>query len=136
MPGNARGQSPFRRAGAAQIKWDGYWLMAHVDHGKVVLRTRRGHDWTERFPSIATALAALPVRSAVVEDERGGSKLLCATSGPGAREEPGHKPAMKPSSTSSTLYLDGRDFCECPVWGAPPLLGEDPLGGRRACTDV
>ena len=60
-----------------EIKWDGYRLIAHVEGGSVRLLTRRGHDWTDRFPLIAAAMADLPVASAildgeaVVEDDRG-----------------------------------------------------------------
>ena len=52
-----------------EIKWDGYRLVAFVKRGKVQLKTRNGHDWTHRFPTIAKALAALPVETAVVDGE-------------------------------------------------------------------
>jgi bifunctional non-homologous end joining protein LigD len=39
-----------------EIKWDGYRLIAHLAHGKAVLRTRREHDWTARFPTIAALI--------------------------------------------------------------------------------
>lgn len=52
-----------------EIKWDGYRISAYVDGGKVVIRTRNGHDWTARFPAIARAAATLKVRSAVVDGE-------------------------------------------------------------------
>jgi bifunctional non-homologous end joining protein LigD len=43
-----------------ELKLDGYRLQLRVEAGKSVLRTRTGLDWTERFPSIAKAAAALP----------------------------------------------------------------------------
>src|SRR4051794_19593575 len=49
-----------------EIKWDGYRLVAYVQDGRVRLRTRRGNDWTDRFPTIATALGELPLRSAIL----------------------------------------------------------------------
>ena len=52
-----------------EIKWDGYRISAYIDHGKVTIRTRRGHDWTDRFPAIARALGALPIHSAVIDGE-------------------------------------------------------------------
>ena len=64
-----------------EIKWDGYRVSAYVKDGKATIRTRNGHDWTRRFPTIAAALAALPVRSAVLDgeavilDERGRSSF-------------------------------------------------------------
>ena len=36
-----------------EIKFDGYRLQARLDNGKVKLLTRRGLDWTKKFPTIA-----------------------------------------------------------------------------------
>lgn len=64
-----------------EIKWDGYRLIAFLDHGKVRLQTRRGHDWTSRFPAIARTIADLDVTTAildgeaVVEDQNGHSNF-------------------------------------------------------------
>ena len=52
-----------------EIKWDGYRISVYVDHGRVTIRTRRGHDWTNRFPAIAQAVGALPIHSAVIDGE-------------------------------------------------------------------
>src|ERR1700730_11616399 len=38
-----------------EIKHDGYRLLVRRDGDRVRLFTRRGYDWTERFPAIATA---------------------------------------------------------------------------------
>jgi bifunctional non-homologous end joining protein LigD len=52
-----------------EIKFDGYRLLAFIEDGRVSLRTRHGHDWTDSFPSIASALGRLKVRSAIVDGE-------------------------------------------------------------------
>ena len=52
-----------------EFKWDGYRLMVRVEAGRAILLTRNGFDWTERFPTIAAAAAALPVRSAYLDGE-------------------------------------------------------------------
>jgi bifunctional non-homologous end joining protein LigD len=39
-----------------EVKWDGYRALAHVTGGDVVLRSRKGNDFTERFASVASAL--------------------------------------------------------------------------------
>src|SRR6476646_5533055 len=52
-----------------EIKWDGYRLVAYVQDGRVRLRTSRGNDWTDRFPTIAAALRELAVRSAILDGE-------------------------------------------------------------------
>ena len=38
-----------------EVKFDGYRMQMRIERGKVVLRTRKGLDWTERFPEIAKA---------------------------------------------------------------------------------
>jgi bifunctional non-homologous end joining protein LigD len=52
-----------------ELKLDGYRLVAFLEGGRVRLCTRSGADWTARFPTLATALAGLPVRRAVVDGE-------------------------------------------------------------------
>jgi bifunctional non-homologous end joining protein LigD len=42
-----------------EIKFDGYRIQIHVENGDVILRTRKGLDWTARFPAIATAATGL-----------------------------------------------------------------------------
>jgi bifunctional non-homologous end joining protein LigD len=43
-----------------EIKFDGYRVQTRVQHGRAILRTRKGLDWTSRFPTIARAAAHLP----------------------------------------------------------------------------
>jgi bifunctional non-homologous end joining protein LigD len=45
---------------AHEVKFDGYRAQLRVEKGKVVIRTRKGLDWTERFASIALDAATLP----------------------------------------------------------------------------
>ncbi len=52
-----------------EIKFDGYRLQARLDNGKVKLLTRRGLDWTGKFPTIAEAVAKLPAKTALVDGE-------------------------------------------------------------------
>ncbi|MBD9589049.1 DNA ligase D [Pseudomonas sp. PDM03] len=60
-----------------EIKFDGYRILARIDHGEVRLFTRNGHDWTHKLPKQAEALASLQLESAwldgemVVADEQG-----------------------------------------------------------------
>jgi bifunctional non-homologous end joining protein LigD len=53
----------------SEIKFDGYRLLAWIDDGSVRLLTRNGHDWAERLPAVAKALARLSVTSAVLDGE-------------------------------------------------------------------
>ena len=52
-----------------EIKYDGYRLEAQVDAGRVRLLTRRGNDWTTKFPGLAARLAGFPVKSAILDGE-------------------------------------------------------------------
>lgn len=52
-----------------EIKFDGYRFLAFLKDGEVTLRTRNGHDWTTKFPSIANNLKPLKVDSAVLDGE-------------------------------------------------------------------
>jgi bifunctional non-homologous end joining protein LigD len=52
-----------------EIKWDGYRVSAYLKDGAVRIMTSGGLDWTARFPAIAAAVSALPVRSAIIDGE-------------------------------------------------------------------
>ena len=52
-----------------EIKHDGFRILARRESDRVRLFTRNGYDFTARFPKIAAGVAALPVRSCVVDGE-------------------------------------------------------------------
>jgi uncharacterized protein YcfJ len=52
-----------------EIKHDGYRLIARKRDDRVRLFTRRGYDWTDRYPLIRKAVAALQLGSAVIDGE-------------------------------------------------------------------
>lgn len=52
-----------------EIKFDGYRLQARIADGKVQLLTRKGLDWTARFPALAKALKSLKIKSALIDGE-------------------------------------------------------------------
>ena len=99
-----------------EIKFDGYRLQPVLNEGRVVIRTRRGLDWTARFPAIAEAIAALPVKSAifdgeaVVEDQGGISDF--------AKLQDALKSGRQGSIVFyvfDLLYLDGYDLRGAPL---------------------
>lgn len=55
---------------AHEIKFDGYRIQIGVGDGRAVLRTRKGLDWSDRFPELAADAAGWP--DAVIDGE------LCA----------------------------------------------------------
>jgi bifunctional non-homologous end joining protein LigD len=52
-----------------EIKYDGYRMQARIDGRTIRLLTRKKLDWTERFRSIADALEALGLASALIDGE-------------------------------------------------------------------
>jgi bifunctional non-homologous end joining protein LigD len=52
-----------------EVKFDGYRVQAHKVGSRVVVYSRNGHDFTDRFPSIAQLLHELPVKTAVIDGE-------------------------------------------------------------------
>ena len=64
-----RASAPDGEGWLHEIKWDGYRLLAEVNDGGVVLRSRGGLNWTEDFPEVVQAIAALPVRDLRLDGE-------------------------------------------------------------------
>jgi bifunctional non-homologous end joining protein LigD len=52
-----------------EIKYDGYRTQARIDGRKVQLLTRKGLDWTSRFPNVDAALKKLGLSSALIDGE-------------------------------------------------------------------
>lgn len=52
-----------------EVKYDGYRALVAVGGGKAKVFTRSGLDWSDKFPGIAEAAAALPVESALIDGE-------------------------------------------------------------------
>src|ERR1700730_2684711 len=65
------GLSPSRTPNGYTSKHDGYRLIACKRDGRVRLFTRRGYDWTDRYPRISKAVAALRPASVTIDGEGG-----------------------------------------------------------------
>jgi ATP dependent DNA ligase-like protein len=52
-----------------KVKHDGYRLIVRRDGDTVRLFTRRGYDWSGRYPAIARAAAKLRAMSFTIDDE-------------------------------------------------------------------
>jgi bifunctional non-homologous end joining protein LigD len=60
-----------------ELKHGGYRLIVRRDGEAVRLFTRRGYDWTERYPAIASAAAKLKARSFTLD----GEAVVCGEDG-------------------------------------------------------
>jgi bifunctional non-homologous end joining protein LigD len=68
LPTNGR-IAPIGPQWVYEIKHDGYRFVCRRDGDSVRVFSRRGHDWTDRVPLIAEALAALSVKSVTIDGE-------------------------------------------------------------------
>src|SRR5229473_2222253 len=62
-------KAPDGRDWLHEIKLDGYRMHARLDAGRVKIITRRGNDWTDKYPAIAKAIAGLPAQDAYLDGE-------------------------------------------------------------------
>jgi ATP-dependent DNA ligase len=52
-----------------ELKFDGYRMHARLDAGRVQILTRRGNNWTDKYPEIVKAIAGLPAKNAYIDGE-------------------------------------------------------------------
>ncbi len=99
-----------------EIKFDGYRIMARIDHDEVKLFTRNGHDWTHKLPKQAEALAALGLESAWLDGE------MVVANEQGVPDFQALQNAFESNRSGNILYylfdmpyLNGVDLREVPV---------------------
>jgi bifunctional non-homologous end joining protein LigD len=96
-----------------EIKHDGYRLIARKRDGRVRLFTRRGFDWTERYPRISAAVAALRSASVTID----GEAVVCDDAGVAVFEKL-HSRAHDDEAflyAFDLLELDGEDWRSRPL---------------------
>ena len=49
-------------------------MHARLDAGRVKIMTRRGNEWTQKYPAIAKAIAVLPAQDAYLDTVRGAAR--------------------------------------------------------------
>jgi bifunctional non-homologous end joining protein LigD len=99
---------------AHEIKLDGYRMQLHVQQGQARLFTRSGLDWTDKFPAIARAAAALP--DVVIDSE------IVALNDDGVPDFAGLQAALSEGDSEQLicyafdlLYADGADWRPRPL---------------------
>ena len=106
-----------------EIKFDGYRIMARVHQGNVKLLTRRGLNWSDRFPDIVNAIKSLQLREAWIDGEavvlspegRSSFQTLQNVMRHGSR-----KPVTYVAF--DLMYEGGFDLRECPLLERKALL--------------
>jgi bifunctional non-homologous end joining protein LigD len=99
---------PAGRQWVHKIKHDGYRLLVRRDGERVRLFTRRGYDWTERFPAISTAAAKLRAKSFTLD----GEAVICDADGVAAFDELHSRRRLGEAILYAfdLLELNGEDF--------------------------
>jgi bifunctional non-homologous end joining protein LigD len=96
-------------------KFDGYRILADRDGKTLHLYSRRFNDWTEQFPTVADAVAALPAKRAVIDGE------VCVlmpdgrTSFQALQNSFGRRDANVVYFVFDLLELDGQDLTKLPL---------------------
>jgi bifunctional non-homologous end joining protein LigD len=99
-----------------EVKFDGYRVQVHKTGLRVVLYSRRGHDWSKRLAALTEALRGIPAHSAVIDAE------LCY---PGLDGAPDFLRLLKAAFHNQgselavyafdLLHLNGRDLTSLPL---------------------
>src|SRR5438046_5348497 len=99
-----------------EIKYDGYRVGCVIRGGTVRLWSRRGNDWTRRFPEIARAAGKLRVRSALFDGEIAGLLPDGRTSFQALQNSlAGDRRGELVYFVFDLLELDGRDLSQVPL---------------------
>jgi bifunctional non-homologous end joining protein LigD len=105
-----------------EIKLDGYRIQIQIRFGKATLRTRKGLDWTHKFPETAKAASRLP--DCLIDGE------VAAVKENGAPDFAALQAALSTGQTKDLVYFafdllvnDGRD------------LRKEPLHSRKAALE-
>jgi bifunctional non-homologous end joining protein LigD len=101
-----------------EVKHDGYRMIVRRDGETVRLFTRRGYDWTVRYPAIAAAGAKLKAKSFTLD----GEAVVCGKDGVAIFD------ALHRHGTVRAAVLQAFDLLELDGEDLRPL----PLGKRKA----
>jgi len=80
-----------------EIKFDGYRIQMRLENGEATLKTRKGLDWTGKYPAIATLAATLP--DAIIDGE------ICALDENGAPDFAALQAALSEGKTDALVYF-------------------------------
>jgi ATP-dependent DNA ligase len=98
-----------------EIKLDGYRMHARIDAGRVKILTRRGNDWTTKYPTVAKALAEIPAKTAYLDGELCGVLPDGRTAFNLIQNALEHGDAALIYFVFDLLYLEGEDLMDLPL---------------------
>lgn len=98
-----------------EIKYDSYRVIASLAGDKVVLRTRTGLDWTDRFRALVPALQRLRCASAVLDGEAAVADAHGKTDFGALQDALSDGKGCIAYYLFDILHLDGRDLRNTPL---------------------
>jgi bifunctional non-homologous end joining protein LigD len=105
-----------------EIKFDGYRIQVHLSNERIMVFTRRGHDWTHRFKKIANEAWHIRAGSAIIDGE------VVAPAADGTTDFSVLQNELKGRSSRivmiafDLLYLNGYDLRKLPLTERKALL--------------
>ncbi len=105
-----------------EIKYDGYRAITSLGDGRVLLRTRNGHDWSDKFAPLVPALSKLPCKSTQLDGE------IAVANKDGHTDFGALQDALSEGRGGFGYYLfdllelDGKDFRKRPLTGRKAAL--------------
>jgi bifunctional non-homologous end joining protein LigD len=96
-------------------KFDGYRILAEMEGRKLRLLSRRFNDWTQQFPTVVDAVAALPVKSIVLDGEVAVVMPDGRTSFQALQNAFGRRDANIAYFVFDVLAIDGEDLTTLPL---------------------
>jgi bifunctional non-homologous end joining protein LigD len=105
-----------------EIKFDGYRIQVHLSNERIMVFTRRGHDWTHRFKKIANEAWHIRAGSAIIDGE------VVAPAADGSTDFSVLQNELKGRSSRivmiafDLLYLNGYDLRKLPLTERKALL--------------
>lgn len=119
---------------AHEIKFDGYRMQLRVESGTATLKTRKGLDWSDKFPTLVAAAAELP--DGIIDGE------VVGLDADGAPDFAVLQAALSDGDTDGLiffafdlLFADGEDLQKLPLETRKARLKEtleDALGDQQA----
>ncbi|NKN39022.1 DNA ligase D [Agrobacterium sp. a22-2] len=80
-----------------EIKFDGYRIQMRVENGEVTLKTRKGLDWTAKWPAIAASASKLP--DCIIDGE------ICALDENGAPDFAALQASLSEGKTDDMIFF-------------------------------
>src|SRR5688572_23667017 len=114
-----------------ELKYDGYRILARLHDGRATLSSRRGKDWTTKFPGVRAAVEQLPARNAILDGE------VAVTAADGRTSFQALQNALGTGVGTSyfifdLLFIDGKDVTALPLEERKVMLAELLTSRRKA----